>query len=100
LDAVRAAIVLQDPLAWTNSPPRSSRHGRLLWWDRAGPGLWPAAWKAVVGVVERDAVDQSSQDLGRDARPRCARHHRVMMENKVLGRYRDQAGDDTWPARS
>jgi hypothetical protein len=23
-----------------------------------------------------------------------------MMENKVLGRYRDQAGDDRWRARS
>jgi hypothetical protein len=46
--------------------------------------------EAVLGVVECDAVDQPSQDFGRCA---CSWgfRHQVMMENTVLGRYRDQA---------
>jgi hypothetical protein len=55
--------------------------------------------EAVLGVVKRDAVDQTGQNLGWGACPRCF-WHRVMMENKILGRYRDRAGDDTWRARS
>jgi hypothetical protein len=51
--------------------------------------------EAVLGVVERDPVDQPSQDFGRCACPWCCRHQ-VMMENKALGRYRDQATGCTW----
>jgi hypothetical protein len=55
--------------------------------------------EAVLGVVERDPVDQPSQDFGRRACSWCFRHQ-VMMENKVLGRYLDRATGDTWRARS
>jgi hypothetical protein len=42
--------------------------------------------EAVLCIVERDAVDQRGQDFGWGACPRCFRH-RLMMENKVVGRY-------------
>jgi hypothetical protein len=47
--------------------------------------------KPVLRGVEDDPLDQTGQDLGWRARPRCLRHQ-GMMEIKVLGRYRDQAG--------
>src|SRR5712671_1781544 len=47
--------------------------------------------EAVLVVVEGDALDQTGQSLGRSARPGWLRHQ-GMMEIKVLGRYRDQAG--------
>jgi hypothetical protein len=41
--------------------------------------------------VEGDALDQTGQDLGRGACPRCFRHQ-DMMVIRALGHYRDQAG--------
>jgi hypothetical protein len=55
--------------------------------------------EAVLRVVERDAVDQPGQDFCLRACPRCC-PHQVMMEIKVLGRYRHRAGEETWCARS
>ena len=49
--------------------------------------------EAVLGVVERDPVDQPSQDLGRGACSWCF-GHQGMMGITALGRYRDDAGDD------
>src|SRR5712671_4192979 len=46
--------------------------------------------EAVLVVVEGDALDEAGQDLRRTHR-RCARHP-GMIEIKILGRYRDQAG--------
>jgi len=61
-------------------------------------GFDPQHAKAVLGVVERDPIDQPSQDFGRRACSWCFRHQ-VMMENTALGRYRDQATDGTWRSR-
>jgi hypothetical protein len=51
--------------------------------------------EAVLGVVKRDAVDQPGQDFCLRACPRCCPHH-VMMEIKIVGRYRHQAGEEAW----
>ena len=51
--------------------------------------------EAVLGIVERDAVDQPGQDFCLRACPRCC-PHQVMMEIKVVGRYRHQAGEEAW----
>jgi hypothetical protein len=51
----------------------------------------PQDAEAVLVVVEGDPLDQTGQDLGRGARPRCLRHH-GMMKIEIRGRYRDQAG--------
>jgi hypothetical protein len=92
--------LIQDPLAWRELAGRDHR-GMADYRDEIAltPGFDPQNAKAVLGVVEGDAVDRPGQDFGWGACPPCVRH-RVMMENKVLGRYRDQAGDDTWRARS
>jgi hypothetical protein len=47
--------------------------------------------EAVLFVVESDALDEASEDLGLRASPGCLRHH-DMMAIKILGRHRDQAG--------
>ena len=47
--------------------------------------------KAVLVVVERDALDEAGEDLGWRAGPRRSRHP-GMMKIKNLGRHRDQAG--------
>jgi hypothetical protein len=44
--------------------------------------------EAVLGVVERDAVDQSCEDLGWRARLGWL-HHPRMMNRKIRTRYRD-----------
>ena len=46
--------------------------------------------EAVLGVVERDAVDQPSQDLGRGARPGWL-YHRGKMNAEIRSRYQDRA---------
>ena len=46
--------------------------------------------EAILGVVERDAVDQPSQDLGRGARPGWL-YHRGKMNAEIRSRYQDRA---------
>src|SRR3954465_13357878 len=59
----------------------------------------PEHAEAVLRVAECNAVDEAGQNLGWGACPRGF-WHRVMMQNKILGRSRERAGDDTWRARS
>ena len=46
--------------------------------------------EAVLGVVERDAVDQPRQELGRSARPGWL-YHRDKMNAEIRSRYQDRA---------
>jgi hypothetical protein len=46
-------------------------------------GFDPQNAEAVLGIVERDAVDQARQDLRR-ARRRCPRHP-AMMDGEIFG---------------
>ena len=46
--------------------------------------------EAVLGVVEGDAVDQPSKDLGRGARPGWV-YHRDKMNAEIPSRYQDRA---------
>jgi hypothetical protein len=48
--------------------------------------------EAILGVVERDPVDQPSQDLGRGPCSWCFGHP-GMMGISALGRYRAEASD-------
>src|SRR5262249_20416334 len=52
-------------------------------------GFDPQDAEAVLVVVERDALDEAGQDLGRSAHPWCF-PHRPMMALNALGRQRDQ----------
>src|SRR5215475_16151149 len=64
--------LIQDPLAWTNSPAEII----AAWPTRVMRSRWPRALtrgtqKPFVRIVERDAVDQSRQDLRRARQRRC-----------------------------
>src|SRR5271168_1924988 len=94
-----ARSLVQDPLAWTNSPaeiiaawPTTVMRSR---WPRA---LTRSTQKPFSELWNVTPIDQPSQDFGRRACSWCFRHQ-VMMENTALGRYRDQATDGTWRSR-
>jgi hypothetical protein len=88
LDAVSAVVdpepVRLDELTGRNHRGMSDEGNEIA----LAAGFDSQNAEAVLGVMQRDAVDQPSQDLGRGARPRCLRHQ-GMMKIKVPGRYRD-----------
>jgi len=53
-------------------------------------GFNPQHAEAILGVVERDAVDQPRQELGRGARPGWL-YHRDKMNAEIRSRYQDRA---------
>src|SRR5438105_7936050 len=85
--------LIQDPLAWTNSPAEII----AAWPTRVMRSRWPRVLtrrtqKPFSELWKRDPVDQPSQDLGRGACSWCFGHP-GMMGIRALGRYRDEASD-------
>ena len=94
LDAMRAVV---DPAA-ARLDELAGRDHRGMAEDgdqiALAAGFDPQHAEAVLGVVERDALDQAGQNLGWRARPWRLRH-RAIMRISAPGRYRSETNDET-----
>jgi hypothetical protein len=90
LDAVRTVIypgaARLDELAGRDHRSMANHGNEIALASR----LDPQHAEAILGIVERDAIDQAGQDLGWRAHPGW-RHHRRKMNPKIRASYRHRA---------